>query len=263
MPLVYHRAPDLPIASRITEVPGATRGELRRPQGLRVRSRLAVRGAYGGATRRNHCPKCLDRVSRSPGSILRGPNSASWLALRQYRVSHLGVHAAQEARHLARRDRRRRGPRPGRVHVVLVVGAGHGPVPPPPPPAARCMALLLTRGRPAGPLPPPDAGIRTKEGLAEGTPAATWSAGHRSPPRWKAPQYPMRTAPAQVGCAVVGWTERRLASCRSENPEEFSPARGYRRAGAIWPRRRRCGHIGTLRYFSSPLRYSCRATKAR
>jgi hypothetical protein len=204
MPLVYHPAPDPPIASRIRNVGAVKQGELLLPYALAARSRLAARARYGGLTSCDHWLKCPDRVSRSPVSILGGRNPVPKLALRQYRVSHLGVHAAQEGGHPARGDRPGRRPRPGRVHVIPVVGAGHGPVPPPPPTTARRMTLALAGRRPAGPLPRPEPGMRTEEGLAEWTPPSMRSSEHRSPPRWKATPYPMRTAPAQAGSGVVG-----------------------------------------------------------
>ena len=190
--------------------------------GLAARSRLAARPRYVHGTPRGHWAKGSDRVSRQPRGMLRRPNSAWGLRLRQNRVSHLRVHPAQEARHLARGDRRGRRPRPGRMHVVPVVRPGHRPVPASPTPTARGMALLLTGGRPAGPLPGSDPWVGTEEGLTEGAPAAPESSGHRSPPRWKATPYPMRRAPAQDGCGEVGGTEPSWASREGEPPDERS-----------------------------------------
>jgi hypothetical protein len=142
--------------------------------------------------------------------MLRGPNPAWGLRLRQDRVSHLRVHAAQEARHLARGDRLGRGPRPGRVHVVPVVRADHRAVPSAPSATARRMALLLTRGCPAGPLARPEARMGAEEGLAERTASATgtpWGSGgvighertHLSHFRWTQGKL------QGIGLKAVGW----------------------------------------------------------
>ena len=116
-------------------------------------------------------------------AILWCPNSASPGRLRHDRVSHLGAHAAQEAGHLAGGDRPRRGPGPGRLHVVLVVRPGHGPVPAPPPATARGMPCPLAGRGPAGPLAGPNPRVGTEQGLAEGTPLPPEPPlAHRSPP---------------------------------------------------------------------------------
>ena len=117
------------------------------------------------------------RLARS-AAILWRPNSASPGRLRQDRVSYLGAHAAQEAGHLAGGDRPRRGPGPGRLHVVLVVRPGHGPVPAPPPATARGMPCPLAGRGPAGPLAEPQAEIGMEEGLTVRAAPAPDS-GHR------------------------------------------------------------------------------------
>ena len=152
----------------------------------------------------SHCHKGfeLDRVSRGATSILRGRNPLRKLALRQYRVSHLGAHAAQEDGHLAGRDRPGRGPRSGRVHVVLVVRPGHGPIPAPPPAAARRMPLALAGRRPAGPLARAYPGIGAEERLAARTAAAADS-GHRSPPGVRLTRYLSRPTPLRMD--PEGW----------------------------------------------------------
>jgi len=175
------------------------------------------------------------------------------LALRPYRVSHLGAHAAQEDGHLPGRDRLRRGPRPARLHVVLVVVPGDGPIPVPPPTAARRMPLALTGRRPAGPLPGPQAGMGTEQRLAEGagrTPGAR--SGHRSPPGLRWTRYPTnnsgphsgcihggRSKTTQVGFSLGGRTRTMLSG---DDPDRISPGHGYRCCGGKWSRRRRCAH---------------------
>jgi hypothetical protein len=206
MPLVYHRVPDPPIASRIRAPAAGTGREPAAPYGLGARSRLAPWRSYEGVTPREHGPNRSDRVSRQTAGILRGPNPVCGLHLRHNRVSPFGAERGQDQLGVpGRRDGGRRPRRrPGRPDVVLVVRPGHRSVPAPPALTARGMALLLTGGRPAGPLPWPEAGMGTEEGLAEGAPPAPQNSGHRSPPRWKATPYPMRRAPAQDGCGEVG-----------------------------------------------------------
>ena len=143
------------------------------------------------------------------------------MTLRHNRVSPLGAERGQDQLGVPGRGDGGRRPRrcPGRPDVVLVVGSGHYSVPPPPGPTACGMALLLTGGRPAGPLPGPEAGMGTEESLAEGTPAAAQHSGHRSPPRWKATPYPICRACAQDEYGEVGWVELRRASSDRDIPD--------------------------------------------
>jgi len=179
------------------------------------------------------------------------------LALRQYRVSHLGAHAAQEVGHLAGRDRARRGSGPGRCHVVRVVRAGHGSIPAPPPATTLRMALALTGRRPAGPLPGPQAGMGTEQSLAEGagrTPGAR--SGHRSPPGLRWTRYPNNNSGPHSGCIHSGRSKttqvgfslggRTRTMISGDAPDRISPGHGYRCCGGKWSRRRRCAHSISL-----------------
>ena len=176
------------------------------------------------------------------------------LALRQYRVSHLGAHAAQEVGHLAGRDRARRGSGPGRCHVVRVVRAGHGSIPAPPPATTLRMALALTGRRPAGPLPGPQAGMGTEQSLAEGagrTPGAR--SGHRSPPGLRWTRYPNNNSGPHSGCIHSGRSKttqvgfslggRTRTMISGDAPDRISPGHGYRCCGGKWSRRRRCAQL--------------------
>jgi len=179
------------------------------------------------------------------------------LALRQYRVSHLGAHAAQEVGHLAGRDRARRGSGPGRCHVVRVVRAGHGSIPAPPPATTLRMALALTGRRPAGPLPGPQAGMGTEQSLAEGagrTPGAR--SEHRSPPGLRWTRYPNNNSGPHSGCIHSGRSKttqvgfslggRTRTMISGDAPDRISPGHGYRCCGGKWSRRRRCAQPPVL-----------------
>ena len=174
---------------------------------------------YVRATPRVHWAKRPDRVSRGAASLLRGRNPLRALVLRQYRVSHLGAHAAQEDGHLAGRDRPGRRPGPGRVHVILVVCAGHSPIPAPPPVAARRMPLTLAGGGPAGALARTHPGIGAEERLAARTAAAADS-GHRSPPGVKLTRYLSRPARSGWIRRVGSQTTQAGVSLRGASPDD-------------------------------------------
>ena len=183
-------------------------------------------------------------------AILWCPNSASPGRLRHDRVSHLGAHAAQEAGHLAGGDRPRRGPGPGRLHVVLVVRPGHGPVPAPPPATARGMPCPLAGRGPAGPLAEPQAGIGMEEGLtARAAPAP--DSGHRVTSQVEAHTLPQPSGPrsawiskgvsrtTEAGFSLRG-TTRTTISGNDADPSLHG--HGYCYRGGKWSRRKRCAH---------------------
>jgi len=187
----------------------------------RACGQIASRGGriYGGLTLRRDRGKCPDRVSRAAVSILRGPNPARGLRLRQYRVSHLGAQPAQEDGHLPRRDRLRCGARPARPHVVLVVASGHGPVSAPPLTTARRMAPTLAGRGSAGSLAGPHPGIGTEETLAART-AASPHSGHRSPPGWRLTHYPTKRTLLTADPQSCVEDYRRPLLFERENPED-------------------------------------------
>ena len=197
------------------------------PDRTRGCRQIASRGGriYAGLTPRDHCPNRPDRVSHGAGSILRGPNPASGWRLRQYRVSHLRTHTAQEGGHLARRDRWRRRPRPARLHVVLVVAPGHGPVPAPPPATAFRMTLALAGRGPAGPLPGPHPGIGVEETLAIPTAAAAHS-GHRSPPGRRPTRYPTKRRSGGIQRMERGRSQKTQAGFSSKGRAGMRISRG-------------------------------------
>ena len=102
-------------------------------------------------------------------TALWGANPAWGLAVRHYRVSHLGAETPQDNLEVARGDRRQPGGRARGLDVVLVVRAGDGAVLAAPTPAVLGVPLPLAgRGR-AGPLARPQPGVRMEQRLAEGT----------------------------------------------------------------------------------------------
>jgi hypothetical protein len=143
----------------------------------RVSHRRAVRSTQ---PLRNTAVVAGSRLATA-GRTLWRRKSVSVLPLRHNRVSPLGAERGQDQLGVHGRGGGGRGPRrrPGRPDVVLVMRSRHRAVPAPPGPTARRMALLLTGGRPAGPLAGAEAGMGTEEDLAEGTTPAPRSSGHR------------------------------------------------------------------------------------
>ena len=123
--------------------------------------------------------------SRVPATHLRDPQRLVGRGVGP--LSRLGAESPQENLDLARGHRGRRGPArgPGGLDVVLVVRAGEGAVAAAPAPAVLGVPLPLTGRVAAGPLPRPQPGMGTEQGLAERAPLPTASPrdpGHGSPP---------------------------------------------------------------------------------
>ena len=177
------------------------------------------------------------------------------MAVRHYRVSPLRPKAAQEDRHVLRRDRWRRRAGAGGLDVVLVVAAGHRTVPAPPRAAARRMALLLAGGRPAGPLTTAEPRMGTEQGVTEGatlTPGP--GSGHRVTSRL-GPGYPMSTpCSGWIRGGGVGSVQAGLSPRGSPRPALTGD--DDCRTGEMWLRRRCCDQmawsVGFLRFVSSP-----------
>ena len=97
------------------------------------------------------------------------------LAVRHYRVSHLGAKTPEDNLEVARGDRGRAGGRVRGLDVVLGVRAGDGAVVAAPVPAVLGVPLPLAGPGRAGPLARPQPGVGMEQRLAEGTafPAAS------------------------------------------------------------------------------------------
>jgi len=139
-------APPLCLSRLVSVTPAPLMGEVPMEQGLRS-DRVSRRRAVRSTQPRRNTACARSRLAQAARTLRRlTPHGGCACARIASRISGA---PAQEARHLARGDRRgaaRAGPdarSPGSA-------PGHRPVPASPTPTARRMPLLLTGGRPAG-----------------------------------------------------------------------------------------------------------------